>query len=241
MSQLAIDIGNTRIKCALFERDQLQQHFIFDETEAVEKLQGLYANNSIENGIYSTVADVPEEMQVFFEKQGIIQITHELNFPFEIRYKTPHTLGRDRIAGIAGAWQQFPNESSLVIDAGTCIKYDLIDAMGNYLGGNISPGITMRLKAMHTFTDKLPMTSISDSLMLYGIDTVSAIQTGGLRGALLELEGFIQTYTEQWPHLNIILTGGDADFFAKHLNTKIFVRPNILLEGLNEILKYNVA
>lgn len=163
-----------------------------------------------------------------------------MDLPFVIKYRTPDTLGLDRLAGVAGAWSQYRNETSLVIDVGTCIKYDLITKKGEYLGGNISPGLQMRLKAMHLMTSKLPQVEPYERYEAMGTDTVSALQVGACTGAIHEIEGFIKEYKKMFGKLNILLTGGDSHFFVNKLKTKIFAAPNLVLQGLNEILDYNV-
>ena len=128
----------------------------------------------------------------------------------------------------------------LVIDAGTCITYDFIDSEGIYHGGNIAPGINMRLKAMFTFTESLPLVERKKLVSPIGKDTNSSLLTGGQLGAMLEMEGFIKLYKDKFGPLNVILTGGDANYFANKMKTKIFVNSNLVLVGLNQILNYNV-
>ena len=133
-----------------------------------------------------------------------------------------------------------PETDILVIDAGTAITYDIITAEGNYLGGGISPGITMRYKALHTFTGRLPLLDYYEDAQLIGDDTASSIHSGVLNGALAEMEGIIQSYQLVYPALKIILTGGDHNYFDKRLKIKTFAAPNLVLEGLNLILIFNI-
>ena len=148
-------------------------------------------------------------------------------------------MGRDRIAGVAGAQVLFPNRSCLVIDIGTCVTFDVIDAKGMYLGGNISPGVELRLKAMSTFTARLPLVKRGKLGKLIGNSTTSALQLGATSGTLHEIQNFINEARALYKGLNVILTGGDAHFFAEQLKTKIFVNPNLVLIGLNKILEIN--
>ncbi len=166
-------------------------------------------------------------------------LDHTLNFPFKINYHTPETLGRDRIAGIAGAWKLFKKENTLVGDLGTCNTYDFITKTGKYIGGNIAPGLNMRLVAMDKFTDKLPYVEPISNDHLMGLSTTEALQNGAVKGIILEIEGYIKHLKSEFGPINVILTGGDSAFFAKHFKKKIFAEPNLVLIGLNQILKNN--
>jgi type III pantothenate kinase len=157
------------------------------------------------------------------------------------KYNTPETLGKDRLAGVVGAMQLMPASDILVIDAGTALTYDIVTSSGEYLGGAISPGITMRYKALHTFTNRLPLLDYNDDAQLIGYDTSSCIHSGVLNGAAAEMEGIIQQYRQIYPGLRIILTGGDQNYFDKRLKIKTFAAPNLVLEGLNLILDFNIG
>lgn len=166
-------------------------------------------------------------------------LDHKTTLPFTNQYHTPETLGRDRLAGIAGALKQFPNEASLVVDLGTCNTYDFVDEHKNYTGGNIAPGMMMRLQAMNHFTDKLPLLEAEHHEHLMGLSTTEAMQNGAIKGIILEIEGYIRALASKKRAINVILTGGDSIFFAKHFKKKIFAEPNLVLIGLNHILIEN--
>ena len=171
----------------------------------------------------------------------VLELTAETPLPFENTYKTPETLGRDRIAAMAGAQVLAPGKDCLVIDCGTCIKYDLLKAGNQYLGGNIAPGAKMRIKAMHAFTARLPEVSMEMPAGKLGSSTETALQNGALRGAVLEMKGLVDALAGETKNLVVMLTGGDADFFAPHLKVKgLRVEPDLLLHGLNHILEYNI-
>jgi type III pantothenate kinase len=170
----------------------------------------------------------------------LVELTADTPLPFHNRYATPATLGKDRLAGIAGAYARFPAQNCLVIDAGTCITYDVLTAAGDFIGGNISPGIGLRFRALPVFTAGLPLVQPGEMSGTLGNSTESAIRNGVQLGALLEVEGVIARMRGEWDKLNVLLTGGDADFFAKNLKTLIFANPDLVLEGLNKILNYNV-
>ena len=161
--------------------------------------------------------------------------------PIDNRYRSPETLGKDRLAAVVGAYQLFPGASCLIVDAGSCITFDLLEGGGIYRGGNIAPGIAMRLRAMHAFTARLPAVPVDagDTGWL-GDTTESAMRRGAQLGAALEIEGYIALCSAQIGRINVILTGGDADFLAKKLKSKIFVNHHLVLRGLNKILNYNV-
>lgn len=237
---LAIDIGNTRTKIAVFQGDTLLHQAVWDEV-AVDALMELAYNQKVEKIILSSVSEQPEEVMAYLKGQfAFLELATDTPVPIRIRYKTPQTLGKDRIASAVGAFHLFPGENCLVIDAGTCITLDMVSAEGEFLGGNISPGIEMRLKAMNHFTARLPLVAKTEELPdELGDSTENAIRNGGELGALLEVEGFIRRCEQKFKPLRVVLTGGDADFFVKHAKTKIFAHQNLVLIGLNQILQHN--
>lgn len=237
---LAIDIGNTRTKAAVFQGGELVRKEVW-ETLGMEALKLLAYNQNVEKIILSSVSRMPEEVEGFLKQNFFyLELTAQTPLPIAIRYKTPHTLGKDRIAAAVGAFHLFPGENCLVIDAGTCITMDVLSAAGEFLGGNISPGVEMRLKAMHHFTARLPLVLQGHELApRLGDSTENAVRNGGELGALLEMEGFIGWCRKEFRPLRVILTGGDTDFFAKNTKTKIFAHQNLVLLGLNKILQHN--
>ncbi len=237
---LAIDIGNTRTKLALFDGDILVQKTVCEKLTVAE-LEAVAYNQKVERIILSSVSKQPEEVMAFLRsKYALLELSTDTPLPIRIRYKTPETLGKDRLAAAVGAFHLFAKANCLVIDAGTCITMDVLSAEGEFLGGNISPGITMRLMAMHHFTARLPLVAptadLPDEL---GDSTENAIRNGGELGALLEVEGFIGRCRKKYRPLHIVLTGGDTDFFVKNTKTKIFAHQNLVLIGLNQILQHN--
>jgi len=238
---LCIDTGNTRTKLAVFDGARLVHRQVC-EPLTLDELKLLAYNQKVNRVILSSVAEVPAEVEDFLKNNFFyLQLTTGTPLPIAIRYKTPHTLGKDRIAAAAGAFGLYPGENCLVMDAGTCITADILSATGEFLGGNIAPGLEMRLKAMHHFTARLPMVSRElQTPDFIGDSTESAIWNGAMLGAVWEMQGFIRQCRKQFRPLRVILTGGDADFFAKNLKTKIFAHPNLVLFGLNIILQHNV-
>ena len=239
---LAIDIGNTRIKGAVFEHDTLLETFVFSldelETSIVSILKKIPKCSDL---IVASVGKTPKEFFLAFENQVNIHfISHQSLFPFKNLYKTPNTLGIDRMVLASGAVIKFPNQNRLVIDAGTCVTYDFIDVKDNYLGGAISPGIRLRYDALHQYTAKLPLLTKAYPDHLIGNTTQQAIHSGVVQGLLHEIEGFIAQYQSQYPNIIIILTGGDADFLAKRLKNTIFANSNFLLESLYKTFQYQI-
>ncbi len=239
---LAIDVGNTRIKTAVFEGANVLESFVFFKKELSEKIQNILKKyKEVTHLVVSSVSDI--EKQSFSDFEDLVSIhffSHNDSFPFVNRYKTPHTLGVDRMVLAAGATLQFPNQNRLVIDAGTCITYDFIDESNNYLGGAISPGLKLRYNSLHNFTAKLPLLTLENPEHFIGNSTSESLHSGVVNGLVYEIDGFIEEYMALYPNFIIILTGGDTVFLAKRLKNTIFANSNFLLESLNQIFQYKI-
>lgn len=237
---LAIDIGNTRTKGAVFEHNGLREQFVATGTQWRDKVVGVLGKYpEIAHIIVASVGITTEKEFSGFEKRVKVHyISHKTAFPFANKYTTPHTLGIDRMVLAAGSVLQFPNQHRLVIDAGTCITYDFTDSQNNYLGGAISPGLRLRYESLHNYTARLPLLAAEIPLDLIGDSTAAAIHSGVVNGVAKEIDGFIDAYRERYSNFIIILTGGDADFLAKQLKNTIFANPNFLLESLNRTFQY---
>ncbi len=237
---LAIDIGNTFVKTGVFDGDKLVATAVYKRF-SIKVIESLAYNHSIRNVILSTVRRPNKKMESYIEKNFLfIKLTERTSLPIKNLYQTPETLGKDRLAAVVGAKRLFLSDNCLVVDAGTCITFDIINKAGEYLGGNISPGINMRLKAMHTYTANLPVVKRENHDLFYGVNTETALLNGGQLGAILETKAFIGLCEEHFGEIKVIFTGGDAKYLADKLKTRIFVRQNLVLEGLNKILNYNV-
>ena len=239
--QLVIDIGNTRIKAALFEGLELKHFFVYDSTTEL-LASGILEKYAVSNCI---LASVVNEIEPFLEmlrwKVKLLLFNADTPVPIKNLYKSAHTLGSDRLAGAVGGNNFSPNSNVLVIDAGTCIKYNFITKNNEYLGGGISPGLQMRFKAMHTFTSRLPLLEVDEkSDVLIGKDSNESIVSGAQKGAVAEVDGIIEEYKSQYPDIKVVLTGGDVNFFEKRLKNSIFADQNLILKGLNVILEYNL-
>jgi type III pantothenate kinase len=235
---LVIDYGNSSAKVGIFDGPNLREKHVFPKPEG---LQEFLKKSTAENFIISSVNVDPKEVSswaVHAKKKFILHPA--LPLPIKNLYATPETLGVDRIAGACGGHQQFLNQNCLIIDAGTCITYDFIDLRGNYHGGGISPGLSMRFQAVHTFTAKLPLVKPEENIAFIGNTTESCIQSGIINGMIEEIDGLIQKYHGKFPGLKVILCGGDALFFENKLKASIFALPELVLSGLNSILIHNV-
>jgi type III pantothenate kinase len=238
--QVVIDAGNTRIKCALFSNAQLVQKETFDLSEWQHALTWV-KNQSPAQAIISTVGNqsAQYEMDVKQFAQTFL-LDSTLPIPFVNKYATPHTLGMDRVAAIAGAVSLYPNTPCLIIDIGTCITYDFVTREKEYLGGAISPGLAMRLKAMHTFTQKLPDIPFEMPQTIMGNSTHTCMQAGAYFGVEAEIAYMASQYSQNHGDVKVILCGGDALLFDKHSKTNIFAVPDLVLFGLYKILQHNV-
>ncbi len=241
LSNLTIDIGNTRTKSAVFHRGVLVERFAW-ETCSKEHILEVATNHPVKNVILSVVGPAPGEEWITWLRASfrVVELSAATPLPFQNGYDTPETLGKDRLAAVAGALARRPGQNCLVIDAGTCITYDVLTAEGVYVGGNISPGINLRFKALPAFTANLPLVERGEIPDTVGRSTETAIRNGVQLGAVWEMEGMIAAMRQRWEGLNVLLTGGDADFFEKNLKTRIFAHSDLVLEGLNKILIHNV-
>jgi len=239
MANLVIDIGNTLTKAAIFEQDELvyTEHYKALDTTILDTFLTKY---SVDKAIISSVKKNSEEWEAGLkQKTQLIYFNAGMTTSIHNHYRTPTTLGLDRLAAVIGANYLYPDKDNLVIDGGTCITYDWIDAAGNYFGGSISPGLNMRYNALNHYTAGLPVVKQDDTFESNsGDDTETAIRSGVQNGIKFELNGFIESYAKNKQQLNIILTGGDSIFFDTLLKNSIFApyiknEPHLVLKGLN--------
>jgi len=238
MKNLVVDSGNTLIKVGLFkDRDLIMKESFLNLTD----LKDFMHATDVDHLLVSSVNHDPAEILYWSNSKGKkISLTALLPLPIRVAYQTPNTLGVDRLAAVCGAQDLFPNKNCLIIDAGTCINYELLDAENIYHGGAISPGISMRFEAMHTFTARLPLVSANENVGLIGNTTTTCLQSGVMNGVLEEVKGIIKQYQALYPDLTVILCGGDYPFFENRVKPAIFVAPELVLIGLNRILRYHV-
>nr|WP_315145347.1 type III pantothenate kinase [uncultured Flavobacterium sp.] len=239
---LAIDVGNTRIKAAVFEDNTLLEHFVFLKTELEKSIQNILEKyKNISDLVVASVSDVEKQAFIRFDTAlNVHFISHSDAFPFVNCYETPQTLGIDRMVLAAGATLQYPKQNRLVIDAGTCVTFDFIDENDNYLGGAIAPGLRLRYESLHNFTAKLPLLTLEKPKHFIGKSTSESIHSGVVNGLVFEIDGYIEEIKGQYSKFIIILTGGDTVFLAKRLKNTIFANSNFLLESLNQTFQYKI-
>ncbi len=236
---LTIDLGNTFCKIIIFEDNIIVYRHVC-KSLSTRLLHQLFRDFNISNAVISSVIPCSTTVKKALKKYRIREFSSTTKIPIKNLYTTPKTLGKDRLAnGIAAAFL-FPKENVLVIDAGTCLKFDFVDAKKNYRGGSISPGLSMRFIAMHQLTGKLPLAPINDPKRLIGNSTITALQVGVFNGMSEEINGIIARYKKEFGELHVILTGGDASRFVGQLNLSIFAASDLVNIGLNEIIKYKL-
>lgn len=238
--QLVIDQGNTFLKYAVFENRDLVTHGKIRAIDASGALRDLREKYSFKRALLSHTSEPDHAlMSELSSLDFFICLSADTPTPVKTLYATPETLGSDRLAAAVGCTVLFPGENSLFVDMGTCITKNIINSDAVFLGGNISPGIQMRMEAMHQFTARLPRVELKIPDNDVGKSTAEALQNGAIRGAVDEIERFIVKKQTEFDKINVILTGGDVHFFENLSNIKIFAAPFLVLTGLNEILNYN--
>lgn len=239
---LTIDVGNTNIKVAVFKQVNLIEKFVFQKNELKNNFENIlkkYANCT--NAVLSSVGKLDENDVLWLKSHlNLLEISHVSAFPFKNLYGTPKTLGVDRMVLAAGAVLLYPNQNTLIIDAGTCVTYDFVTSKNEYLGGAISPGLRLRYESLHNFTAKLPLLAKKLPENVVGNNTEEAIHSGVVNGLCYEIEGFVSEYSVKNEQFTIILTGGDANFLANRLKSVIFADENFLLKSLQQLYTYSL-
>jgi type III pantothenate kinase len=238
LKNFVIDIGNTRLKTALFEEGKVLLEKDFEDFGTFLEAAGTF---EFQHAIVSSVTYSKEQLEellgfsfLFLDKNTVL--------PMKNKYATPETLGVDRKAAVIGGRSKIKSGPILAVDLGSCITYDFLDEKDNYLGGAISPGLRMRFRSMHQQTARLPLVELESGAIpdFVGNSTVSCLRSGVYFGILNEINGFIQKYQEQYHDLKVIICGGDSKIFESLTKDHIFVIPNLILYGLDRILSYNV-
>lgn len=235
---LTIDIGNTRTKIALFDGAIFIREEKFENTDAAHLLNVVKGINADALAFCSVAAKDPTLVNALKGlPYPVLEVTGTTPAPVTVEYQTPQTLGADRLAAVVGAVTLQPQTDLLVVDAGTCITYDFVDATGHYLGGNISPGVEMRLEALHKCTARLPRIEADGDTPDIGFNTETAIRAGVVRGIGYELQGCIRHWQKRHPDLRIFLTGGDRFAFSDALRKNILTDSHLVARGLNRLLR----
>ena len=239
---LIVEQGNTATKVAIFHEGCIEDSFVCRGFKP-SALSSLFRKYDLQQGIMSSVIEPDPELLSSLKRflPYFVFLDEKVPLPVKVQYQTPQTLGKDRLAAVVGASYLQPEKDILVIDAGTAITYELIEASGIYLGGNISPGMSTRFKALNHFTGKLPLVQEDENKIPFiGYNTKTAIQAGVVKGIIYEMDGYINELRLKYPGLLVFLTGGHSFYFERQLKNTIFANINLVLTGLNRILEYNV-
>ena len=235
--ELLVDFGNTRVKAAVADGDVLR--VVYSGPIEPDGIRMSVNGLEINGGMWCAVHPLPAAIESWMRSIGMTPLSASTPVPLHNSYSTPQTLGMDRLAAAVGAWSMKPGHDILVIDAGTAITFDFITSDGEYKGGNIAPGIGLRLRSLHDYTGALPLVQTKGPAPSLGKDTETAIRSGVLRGIRHEAEGYIRDIETQYPSLLVFLTGGDAEFFDIKAKSSIFAVPDLVLRGLARIVEYN--
>ena len=236
---LCFDFGNTRKKVAIFQDAELKEIMVLKD-DTVETIQSLINQFQPAKSILSSVIDHNVAIEeLLAAKTKFHKLSHFTKVAFTTPVGKPETIGADRLALTAAAVHFYPDKNNLVIGLGTCVTYNFINKYHEFVGGAISPGMEMRLKALNYYTAKLPLVKADSNLPLIGYDTTTNILTGVVLGMAKEIDGFIEAYRERFRNFNVLLTGGDIVYLASHLKNKIFADPDLIFKGLYAISEVN--
>lgn len=238
---LCIDWGNSLVKAALFENGKIAEQFSYSPSDATAAITELVDDRQPSYAIISSVskqsADVEEALTARVSR--FLKLTDTTPLPIINAYSAG-SLGTDRLAVAVAAHVLYPGKNNLVVCLGTCVTYNFVQSNRTFRGGAISPGLQMRLRAMHEFTDQLPKVPLDGETLLLGYDTETCMRSGAVFGIMSEVDGMVNEFSAQYPDFNAVLTGGDLRYFEGKLKSKIFADPDFVLKGLNIILKHNV-
>ncbi|MFL9482120.1 type III pantothenate kinase [Chitinophagaceae bacterium LWZ2-11] len=235
------DFGNTRLKCAVFNNDKLQEILVLDNADK-HTIAHLITKYKPTGSILSSVINHDPEIELLLaEHTQFHKLSHHSKLPVHSPVGKPETIGADRLALCAAAVKLYPNQHNLAIGLGTCITYNFITNTRQFLGGGISPGMHMRFRAMHEQTALLPMVKAEHNFPLIGYDTKTNMQSGVLLGMAKEIDGIIEAYKEKYDNLNVLMTGGDMAFFSKHLKNEVHKDVNLMYLGLYAIYQANTS
>ena len=237
---LCLDFGNSRQKAALFEGEQLKEVRVMNDAKA-ESVEGLLNDWNPDRSILSSVIDHDASLTSLLDARTQFHLlNHQTRVNFTTPVGKPDSIGADRLALCAAAVHFFPRRNNLIIALGTCITYNFINREHAFLGGGISAGLSMRLKAMHHQTALLPLIEPKADVPLVGYDTDTNMLSGSVLGMAHEIDGFIDAYQERYGHFNAVLTGGDLPYLVPHLKNGIFADPDFLFKGLYAIAAHNL-
>jgi type III pantothenate kinase len=236
---LCFDFGNTRKKVAVFNEAAIEKVIVLPD-DSIETIQPLINEFQPTKSILSSVIDHNTAIEeLLASKTKFHKLSHLTRVSFTTPVGKPETIGADRLALCAAAVHYYPTTNNLVIGMGSCVTYNFINKYHEFVGGAISPGLEMRLKALNYYTAKLPLVKADSNLPLIGYDTTTNILTGVVLGLAKEIDGFIEAYRERFRNFNVLLTGGDIVYLGSHLKNKIFADPDLIFKGLYAISEVN--
>ncbi len=236
---ICFDFGNTRLKYAVFEDRKMKAEGNLND-DGNSSLDYILEKYHPQKTILSSVIDhSPEFEELLATRSRFHRLSNKSRLPFSTPVGKPETIGADRLALAAAAVEFFPGKHNLVVGLGTCITYNFISKYNAFLGGGISPGMEMRLKSLNDYTAKLPLIKPDWNFPLVGYDTRTNITSGVILGMAKEIDGMIDAYSERYSNFNVLLTGGDAGYFAQLMKNQIFADPHLIYKGLYAISEYN--
>ena len=237
---LCFDFGNTRLKCAVFKGNELQQVIVL-ENDTESTIRGLLEKYKPAVSILSSVISHNPDLENWLsESTDFHLLGHQSVIPVTTPVGKPETIGADRLALVVAADHLFPGKNNLVVGLGSAITYNFVNKYHEFMGGGISPGMEMRLKSLQVFTAKLPLVKADWNFPLVGYDTRTNILSGVILGMAKEIDGMIEAYTEKYDNFNVVLCGGDTHYFSRLLKNRIFADPDLLYKGLFEISRHNL-
>jgi type III pantothenate kinase len=242
LAVICIDAGNSFVKIALMEQSAALLQAVIPVDDAVQLQEYIHLLPVADGAMVSTVSIPAAKIRDWLLPKAplCMELTHHTSLPFHNSYRTPETLGKDRIAAVAGAFALYPEKDVLIIDAGTALTIDFLDSQKIYHGGNISPGLTMRFQALHDYTKNLPLLTPAAHSLILGDSTESAMIAGIQNGIIFEITQYVKYFQARYPQIVCIITGGDTFFLENKLKTTIFAKPNLVLIGLENIFKFNL-
>ncbi len=236
---LALDIGNSFLKAGIFKNNNLINYYEFNR-EYYSNIKSILDKTPITHSIASNVSESNNKLiELLSNKTNLIKFNSSLKVPFKNCYQTKNTLGKDRIALVSNASKEYPKENVLLIDLGSCITFDFLNSKNEYLGGSISPGLSMRYKSLNRYTANLPLINPKEIDYFIGRNTEDSIHSGIINGIVGELNSAIDKYKSQFKEIRIILTGGDSKFLFNRIKNSIFANSNFLILGLNFLIELN--
>ena len=239
---LIIDIGNSFVKVAIMDGDEILWKERYSSPQEFDALAIKGRWPQIARAIVASTAVDTLSVAEALREAGIevLEMNSLTPVPIGNEYATPETLGVDRLAAAVAAVEVIGCRDCIIVDFGSAITIDFVKD-GIYRGGNISPGVEMRFRALHDYTKRLPKCQPTDEVLEMGRTTSQAIEQGVMQGIENEIRGYIEAFCKKNAKISIIFAGGDAIFFDKRIKNAIFAKCDLVITGLNRILDYNAS